>query len=147
MGPLINWIKVFLVYSELIKNTSVFLPLRPIILFACNMVKPINVFFLGVLDWNLLDLGAAKSPLLVMNCCFLSCIRLRYISCFDWTEMLLSLPKCSNVFTPQGFVFLDIYDLGEYNPFLLKIKQPHDFQVNLLLPCFVYWNNVQLWAL
>ncbi|XP_075900827.1 protein FAM228A [Nelusetta ayraudi] len=26
----------------------------------------------------------------------------------------------------KGFVFLDIYDIGEYNPFLLEVKQPPD---------------------
>lgn len=42
-----------------------------------------------------------------------------------------------NVFTPQGFVFLDIYDIGEYNPFLLEVKQPPDPKVVLLLTHFM----------
>uniref|UniRef100_A0A665V0F7 Family with sequence similarity 228 member B n=1 Tax=Echeneis naucrates TaxID=173247 RepID=A0A665V0F7_ECHNA len=29
----------------------------------------------------------------------------------------------------KGFVFLDTYDLKEYNPFLLNIKKPHCFKV------------------
>ncbi|XP_070705928.1 protein FAM228A [Pempheris klunzingeri] len=29
----------------------------------------------------------------------------------------------------KGFAFLETYDLKEYNPFLLSIKQPHHFKV------------------
>lgn len=29
----------------------------------------------------------------------------------------------------QGFVFLETYDLREYDPFLLSIKKPHYFKV------------------
>lgn len=42
-----------------------------------------------------------------------------------------------NLFTPQGFVFLDIYDIGEYNPFLLEVKQPPDPKVIPLLMHFL----------
>lgn len=37
-------------------------------------------------------------------------------------------PNCY-VFCLQGFVFLDTYDLREYNPFLLNIKTPHYLKV------------------
>ncbi|XP_018551659.1 protein FAM228A [Lates calcarifer] len=31
----------------------------------------------------------------------------------------------------KGFVFLETYDLKEYNPFLLNIKKPHYFKLNM----------------
>ena len=37
-------------------------------------------------------------------------------------------PNCY-VFHLQGFVFLDTYDLREYNPFLLSITTPHYLKV------------------
>lgn len=49
---------------------------------------------------------------------------------------------CFNVFNIQGFVFLETYDLKEYNPFLLSIKQPRYFKVILFwLKHFIYCNR------
>lgn len=44
----------------------------------------------------------------------------------------LTHTNCCVVFNLQGFVFLETYDLKEYNPFLLNIKKPHYFKVIVL---------------